>query len=210
MNKSSILIVDDEESIRISLKGFLSKKYYTQTAASASIALEILHNDHYDLILTDIMMDNMNGIELLKNIKKSFPAIQVLLMTGYSSLDTAIEAIRQGASDYLVKPCSKNEILLSIARCLENNSTERHERLTEHFQSNINILPGKRPLTKRELEIFNHLISGMSDKSMAEELAVTIATIKFHLQNIYKKSGVNGRKGVLKIIADYKGRKVEA
>ena len=204
MKKTSILIVDDEESIRVSLQGILNKKYYAKSVESGSIALEILRNDNYDLILTDIMMDDMTGIELLKKIKEKF-SIPVVLMTGYSSLDTAIEAIRLGASDYLIKPCSKKAVFLSIARCLKNNTTVRNEGLTELLQAKINTLPGKKPLTKRELEIFSHLISGMSDKRMSEELAVTLPTIKFHLQNIYKKSGINGRKGILKIISSYKG-----
>ena len=205
MKKLSILIVDDEESIRVSLEGILRSRYYVKTAENGLMALEMLQKDHYDLILTDIMMSDMTGVELLKKTKESFPGIPVLLMTGYSSLDTAIESMRLGASDYLIKPCSKRVINLSIARCLENNTTERSEQLTQHFQTKISALPGKKPLTKRELEIFNHLISGKSDKCMAEELAVTLPTIKFHLQNIYKKSGINGRKGVLKIISSYKG-----
>jgi DNA-binding NarL/FixJ family response regulator len=205
MKKLSILIVDDEESIRVSLEGILKNRYYAKTAESGSIALEILQNYHYDLILTDIMMDDMTGIELLKKIKKTFPETPVVLMTGYSSLDTAVEAIRLGASDYLIKPCSKKAVFLSIDHCIKNNQTVRNEDLTKHFQAKINTLPGKKPLTKRELEIFSHLISGMSDKRMSEELAVTLPTIKFHLQNIYKKSGINGRKGVLKIISSYKG-----
>jgi DNA-binding NarL/FixJ family response regulator len=205
MKKPSILIVDDEESIRVSLEGILNKKYYAKTAESGSIALEMLRNDNYDLILTDIMMDDMTGIKLLKNIKKNFPEILVILMTGHSSLDTALEAIRLGASDYLIKPCSKKALFLSIDRCLKNNTTVINEGSTELFQEKINTLPGKKPLTKRELEIFSHLVSGMSDKRISEELAVTVPTIKFHLQNIYKKSGINGRKGVLKLIYSYKG-----
>ena len=205
MKKLSILIIDDEESIRVSLEGILKNKYHTKTAQNGLIALEMLQNHHYDLILTDIMMDDMTGIELLKKTKENFPEIPVVLMTGYSSLDTAVKAIRLGASDYLIKPCYKKEVFLSIARCIKNKTTEKNLNLTEHFQAQINNLPGKKPLTKRELEIFSHLISGMSDKRMSEELAVTLPTIKFHLQNIYKKSGINGRKGVLKLISNYKG-----
>ena len=122
MNKKSILIVDDEESIRVSLDGFLKNKYYVQTAKSGSIALEKLQNNHYDLILSDIKMDDMNGILLLKKIKEKFPRIPILLMTGYSSLNTAIEALRLGASDYLIKPYVKKIVFESIARCLKNNS----------------------------------------------------------------------------------------
>ena len=206
MKKSSVLIVDDEESIRVSLEGFLKKKYYVQTAESGSIALEMLQDNQYDLILSDIKMDDMNGIVLLKKVKENFPESAFLLMTGFSSLNTAIEALRLGASDYLIKPCVKKIVFESIARCLKNNSKKNTEELTQKFQEKLNTLPGVKSLTKRELEVFNHLFSGMSDKDMAEKLAVSLPTIKFHLQNIYKKSGINGRKGLLKIISSKKVR----
>jgi DNA-binding NarL/FixJ family response regulator len=203
MYKPSILIVDDEESIRVSLEGILKKRYYVSSAKNSLIALEMLHNDRYDLVLTDIRMDDISGIELLKRIKASLPAIPVLLMTGYSSLDTAIEAIRLGASDYLIKPYTKKAVFLSINRCLKYNVTKRNVELTQYFQKGLSTLPGQKPLTKRELEILHHLLSGQSDKCIAEKLAVTVPTIKFHLQNIYKKSGINGRKGILKIISNF-------
>ncbi|MBT7272184.1 MAG: response regulator transcription factor [Nitrospina sp.] len=206
MKKSSVLIVDDEESIRVSLEGFLKKKYYVQTAESGSIALEMLQDNQYDLILSDIKMDDMNGIVLLKKVKENFPESAFLLMTGFSSLNTAIEALRLGASDYLIKPCVKKIVFESIARCLKNNSKKNTEELTQKFQEKLNTLPGVKSLTKRELEVFNYLFSGMSDKDMAEKLAVSLPTIKFHLQNIYKKSGINGRKGLLQIISSTKVR----
>ena len=206
MNKKSILIVDDEESIRVSLEAILKKKYYVNTAETGLKALKMLQNDHYDLTLSDIKMDDMNGIALLKMVKEKFPKTPVLLMTGYSSLNTAIEALRLGASDYLIKPCVKKIVFESIARCLKNNSKKNTEELTQKFQEKLNTLPGVKSLTKRELEVFNYLFSGMSDKDMAEKLAVSLPTIKFHLQNIYKKSGINGRKGLLKIISSKKVR----
>ena len=206
MNKKSILIVDDEESIRVSLEAILKKKYYVNTAETGLKALKMLQNDHYDLTLSDIKMDDMNGIALLKKVKEKFPKIPVLLMTGYSSLNTAIEALRLGASDYLIKPCYKKEVFASVARCLKNNTTGNDEELNRKFQEKLNVLPVQKSLTKRELEVFSNLLSGMSDKDMSEKMAVSLPTIKFHLQNIYKKSGVNGRKGVLKIISSYKVR----
>jgi len=206
VNKKSILIVDDEESIRVSLEAILKKQYYVNTAETGLKALKMLQNDHYDLTLSDIKMDDMNGIALLKKVKEKFPKIPVLLMTGYSSLNTAIEALRLGASDYLIKPCVKKIVFESIDRCLKNNSQKNTEELTQKFQEKLNTLPGVKSLTKRELEVFNHLFSGMSDKDMAEKLAVSLPTIKFHLQNIYKKSGINGRKGLLKMISSKKVR----
>jgi DNA-binding NarL/FixJ family response regulator len=203
VNKKSILIVDDEQSIRVSLEAILNKKYYVNTAESGLTALKMHQNYHYDLTLSDIKMEDMSGIVLLKKIKEKFPKALILLMTGYSSLNTAIEALRLGASDYLIKPCSKKEVFASVARCLKNNTTGNDEEFTQNFKEKLNALPGLKSLTKRELEVFSHLLSGMSDKDMSEKMAVSVPTIKFHLQNIYKKTGVNGRKGVLKVISGF-------
>ena len=202
MQKTSILIVDDEKSIRVSLESILKgKNYKVKTANTALKALEILQEDHYDLIISDIMMNDMDGIELLKKSKENFPEIIVLLMTGYANLDTAIEAVRLGASDYLVKPCSKKTILASIARCIEKNE----KGLTPHPKKDVNILNEEKGLTKREVQVYKHMVSGMPDKSIANKLGVSIPTIKFHLRNIYRKNNVSGRRGILKIISSLKG-----
>lgn len=206
MQKISILIVDDEESIRVSLESILKRNYHNvKVSSSGLIALEMLQKDHYDLIISDIMMDDMNGVELLRKSKEHCPEILFLLMTGYGNLSTAIEAIRLGASDYLIKPCSKKTILSSIIRCIENNTeTKKQKGLTQHPKKDVNTLNEEKCLTKRELQVYEHMISGMTDKSIAKELAVTVPTIKFHLRNIYRKKDVSGRRGILKIISSMK------
>ena len=205
MKKTSILIVDDEESIRVSLESILKEIYNVKFSSGGFIALEMLQKDHYDLIISDIMMDDMNGVELLRKSKEHCPEILFLLMTGYANLSTAIEAVRLGASDYLVKPCSKKTILSSIASCLENNTeTKKQKGLTPYPKKGVNILNEEKCLTKRELQVYEHMISGMTDKSIAKELAVTVPTIKFHLRNIYRKKDVSGRRGILKIISSMK------
>ena len=202
MEKQKVLIVDDEETIRVSLKSSLNKSgIHSDTAESGSIALEILKSDHYDIVLTDIMMDDVTGITLLKKVKERFPKIEVLLMTGYANIETAIEAVRLGASDYLVKPCTIKAILSSIKNCVEKRRLIRKKNFSQDLQMLGATLPGNKPLTKRELEVYRHLISGKSDKLIAEELDVTIATVKFHLKNIYVKYGINGRKGVLELVS---------
>lgn len=205
MGNISILVVDDEESILVSLKSILSNENYkVSISTSGSKALEMLQKEHFDVILSDIMMDDINGIELLKRSKENFPEIVFLLMTGYAHLETAIEAVRLGASDYIVKPCSKKAILSSIAHCLENNTKTKNQKgLTPYPKKDGNTLNEEKLLTKRELQVYEYMISGMSDKDIAKELAVTVPTIKFHLRNIYRKKGVKGRRGILKIISAY-------
>ena len=201
--KASILIVDDEESIRISLKSLFEKENYkAETADSASIALEKLDKSNYDLILTDIMMEEETGIDLLKAINKNYSNTAVLLMTGYASMDTAIEAVRLGALDYLIKPISKETLLFNIGRCLEINRIKKNQNSTNAPENFLTILPQTKNLTQKEIIVYKHLIAGMPNKSIAEELNVTLPTVKFHLKNIYKKFGIKGRAGILKIISE--------
>ena len=153
MGKTSILIVDDEESIRVSLESILKKENYdVKSSSNALTALEMLQNDHYDLIISDIMMDGMGGVELLRKSKENFPEIVFLLMTGYANLDTAIEAVRLGAADYIVKPCSKKIMIESIARSLVNIKTKRTERLKSKPKKDVILLQDEKYLTKRELQ----------------------------------------------------------
>ena len=204
--KASILVVDDEESIRVSLKSLLEKENYkSETANSASMALEKLNKSSYDLILTDIMMDEKTGMELLKTVKNDYSSTAVLLMTGYASLETAIEAVRLGALDYLVKPIPKETLLFNISRCLEINRINKTQSQTNgHTENFLKVLPESNNLTQKELIVYKHLIAGMPNKSIAEKLNVTLPTVKFHLKNIYKKFGIKGRAGILKIISQGK------
>ena len=201
--RSSILIVDDEESIRVSLKSLFEKENYkAETANSSSMALEKLDKSNFDLILTDIMMDEQTGIDLLKTVKNNYSSTAVLLMTGYASMETAIEAVRLGALDYLIKPISKEILLFNISRCLEiNKAKSQINRTSEKY---LTTLPQENKLTKKEMEVYKHLIFGMPNKAIGEELNVTLPTVKFHLKNIYKKFGIKGRAGILKIFSQSK------
>ena len=204
--KASILVVDDEESIRVSLKSLLEKENYkSETANSVSMALEKLDKSRYDLILTDIMMDEKTGMELLITVKNDYSRTAVLLMTGYASLETAIEAVRLGALDYLVKPIPKETLLFNISRSLEINRIKKTQSQTNrHTENFLKALPESNNLTQKELIVYKHLIAGMPNKSIAEKLNVTLPTVKFHLKNIYKKFGIKGRAGILKIISQEK------
>jgi DNA-binding NarL/FixJ family response regulator len=199
MKKKSVLIVDDEESIRISLKRMLEKdNYQVNTADNGSIALKKLANYHYDIILTDIMMDNISGVNLLKKIKEMYTDVIVILMTGFASIDSAIDALRLGASDYIIKPCSKKKILSSIENAIKKNAS--HKKTKQDPTNSLKVLSGKKPLTKKELLVSEYLLNGLKSDEMATHLDVTLPTIKFHLKNIYSKLGINGRREIIKVI----------
>ena len=151
--KKSVLIVDDEESIRVSLEYLLkNEKYLVNTVPSSCLALEKLKNNNYELVLTDIVLGDLSGIDLLKKIKETSTRTLVIIMTGYASLNTAINALRLGASDYLIKPCSKQEILSSIKKALKNKKTT-DEPPNKFRPEKLKIKPGEKSLTKKELRV---------------------------------------------------------
>jgi two-component system response regulator HydG len=107
--KTSILIVDDESSHRQMLEVVLSDEgYETQQADDGRTAIEAVEERFYDLILMDIRMHRIGGIEALKKIKEISPGIPIIMMTAYSSVNTAIDALKSGAYDYLTKPLDSN------------------------------------------------------------------------------------------------------
>jgi len=110
-----ILIVDDEESVLLSLrKALMHEGWLIQEAGSGKEALQLLSRLPFDLVLTDIKMEEVSGLELLAEIKHRWPGTVVILLTGYGSLESAIQALRQGAHDYLLKPVSIHEVRDSV------------------------------------------------------------------------------------------------
>jgi YesN/AraC family two-component response regulator len=120
VDKKRILIVDDEEIVRYSLVNILrSHGYEVVDVASAEAGLKILYEQEFHLVLTDLVMEGMDGLELLENVKVLSPRTMVILITGYGSLKTAVTALRLGVYDYLIKPCDEDELLLRVRRALE-------------------------------------------------------------------------------------------
>jgi len=115
-----ILVVDDEEIVRYSLKNILSSNgFEVEDVGSAEEALKLLYDKSFHLVLTDIVLEGMGGLELLENIKVISPKTLVIVITGYGSLKTAVSALRLGVYDYLLKPCDENELILRVHRALE-------------------------------------------------------------------------------------------
>lgn len=120
IDTAHVLVVDDEGAIRYSVSKTLQRiGYQVEEAASGEEALEMIARSEYEVILTDIRMPGLSGVDLLKRIKDISPDAIVILMTGYASLGTAVESLRLGAHDYLIKPSSSQDIRQSVARGVE-------------------------------------------------------------------------------------------
>jgi DNA-binding NtrC family response regulator len=124
--KLSILIVDDEEDILNVLKLILTKEgYQVDTALDGKQALQLFRKNSYDIVLTDLRMPEMDGIELLERIKEIRPETEVLIMTAYASVESAVLAMKKGAADYIVKPFLNEDVKMRIARVAEHIKLKR-------------------------------------------------------------------------------------
>ncbi len=139
IDTAHVLVVDDEGAIRYSVSKTLQRiGYQVDEAASGEEALEMITRHEYEVILTDIRMPGLSGVDLLKRIKDISPDAIVILMTGYASLGTAVESLRLGAHDYLIKPSSSQDIRQSVARGVERaRNLKRRRALLDAIRSNV-------------------------------------------------------------------------
>jgi len=145
-----ILVVDDEESIRITLSAFLRKDNHdVQAAEDADKAIELFAKTDFDVVVSDIILPRMTGIGLLKAIRKISPYVQVIMMTGRPTIETASEALRAGAFDYLFKPIRKDEILKTVRNALKVKILEDQNL---KYQKELEYLVEERTRSLRESE----------------------------------------------------------
>ena len=134
---SQVLIVDDEISIRTSLGIFLKKEgYQVDLACDAVQASAMVDEKEYDVILTDVIMPKMTGIELLNKVRQQSSTIQVIIMTGEPTLETAVHAVQQGANNYLSKPIDKSMLLNTVRQALQIKQLSDQKKQMELQQAN--------------------------------------------------------------------------
>jgi two-component system NtrC family response regulator len=125
-----VLVVDDERAVRVALDVNLSKAGHTVSLAdTGDRALEAMRSGTVDAVLTDLMMPGMSGMELLAEVKRSWPMTQVIMMTGHGTVERAVEAMRLGAHDFVIKPIAKAELLAILDRALRERAL--HEQVAQ-------------------------------------------------------------------------------
>lgn len=150
---TKILVVDDDPGHLVSVRTIIrSWGYGVETADDGSVAVDMVKSTPMDLILMDVRMTQMGGIEALRQIKVYNPTIPVIIMTAYSSVDSAVEAIKSGAYEYLIKPLDFEVLKLTIERASEHAGLKEENRaLKEHLQSDYdiaNIIGRSQPMKK--------------------------------------------------------------
>ena len=125
-----VLVVDDEESMCEFLDIMLTKEgYQVRTAEDYDRAVEILSGESFDVVITDIKLPDISGIDLLKEIRSIDPDTAVIMITAYASLDSAVSALRQGAFDYITKPFEVNQIKFAVRKACENRHLRHENRI---------------------------------------------------------------------------------
>ena len=136
-----VLVVDDEENVRITTAAILELEgYHVAMASDGRAALAQLERENFDLVLTDLRMEGMDGSALLSEINAHYPGIVIVVLTGYASIESSIDALRHGVYDYLVKPCVVDDLKLTVRRALEHKG--QRQQITELSSPVVEIWDG--------------------------------------------------------------------
>lgn len=167
-----ILIVDDEESVRGLFAEYLSRNYSCAQAADAQEALELLSREPFALVLTDIQMPGLGGIELLRKIAELYADTAVIIVSGIDRIQRVIDAIRVGASDYIVKPCELDVLALRVERALERRTLLRNAR---KYKQDLELRNAELARRKAELERLQAQITQAEKMASLGQMAAGIA-----------------------------------
>lgn len=163
--------------------------------ATCDEAVRKIEEDTPDILLLDIAMPGKSGIESIREIKRRYPSLDILMLTVLSDDDKVFESIRRGAVGYILKKSPSSKLLEAIKEAHQGGAPftgEIARKVLEYFRAPL-IDSLQTQLSEREREVLEALIEGHSTRSIAEKLFVSVNTIRFHLRNIYNKLHVNSR-----------------
>ncbi len=149
-NMANILIIDDEKSIRKTLREILEyENYKVEEAGDGSEGLNLLKANQYDVVLLDIKMPKMDGMEALEKIRVLYPDLPVIMVSGHGTLETAVEAVKKGAYDYVAKPMDLNRMLITVRNALDKTNLITEAKVLKRKVSKTRVILGKSPSIKK-------------------------------------------------------------
>ncbi len=205
MTKTRIMIVDDHEVVRLGMRAALEAEPDLTIIGEASNGAEALAKIPVldpQLILMDVRMEKMNGIEACREIKSRNPEVHILMITSYTDDDAVISSILAGASGYLLKHVSRADLLRSIRLVASGHSlidTNTAKQAMEHLTQ----VPGSE-LTEREREVLTLVARGYTNKQIADTLFVSEKTARNHVSHILDKLGLSRRSEAAAFAVEHK------
>ncbi len=155
---ASILVIDDEKSIRNTLKDILEyEKYTVDVAEDGPSGLEMFKKSPYDVVLCDIKMPKMDGIEVLEKIQEEGADTQVIMISGHGNIDTAVEAIKKGAFDFIEKPPDMNRLLITIRNALDKSNLITETKVLKKKISKKYEIVGESPAIRKVKELIDRV-----------------------------------------------------
>lgn len=196
---TKIAIVEDNKIIRESLTEFVHADPECRcvcTCATAEEALKVIPKHEPDIILMDIQLPNMSGIDCLAQMKQLLPSAQVIMVTVYEDTERIFKALRMGACGYLLKRCTPEELIAAIREVRQGGapmSREIARKVIVSFREPVKAAAEVEDLSPRELEILELLAGGFPNKAIADRLGLTDGTVRWHLRHVYHKLHVRSR-----------------
>jgi NarL family two-component system response regulator LiaR len=199
MKPITILIVDDHTVVRDGLNALLSAETGMRViglAGDGEAAVEMAKELRPDVILMDLVMPHMDGVQATLEIKKAFPEARILVLTSFSENHMVFSAIKAGAIGYLMKDTSSEELIQAIRDTYNNRPAlgpDIARKLMQDIQGQDDENPPENPLTEREIEIVQQMALGRTNQEIADDLVLSERTVRTHVTNILAKLGLSNR-----------------
>jgi NarL family two-component system response regulator LiaR len=191
-----IVLVDDHMVVRSGLSTVLAvydDLKLVGEAGDGEEAIRLCERLQPDVVLMDLLMPKMDGVTAIKAIKERWPQIQVIALTSFKEKEYVEGALKAGASGYLLKNVSAEELVSAVRRAAAGQPSLSPEAAQVLIQKVNEPPPPGQDMTDREKEILALMVEGLSNNEIAERLIVSQSTVKFHVSNVLSKLGVNGR-----------------
>ncbi|MGN7786881.1 response regulator [Niabella sp. 22666] len=202
MDKIKVLVVDDHPMVLEGMRSMLTLINFvalTGIVPNAYEAMEAIKKEEPAIVFTDINMPEVSGIELTEKIKKEFPEVKIIAMSTFKERSYISQMIQQGASGYLVKSASKEEIEEAILSVYEGRLYISPDiSLTQAEKQEIKNIP---VLSSREKEVLQLIADGKTNPQIAEQLFLSMHTVDSHRKNLLTKFGVNNTAALIKLAA---------
>jgi DNA-binding NarL/FixJ family response regulator len=194
---TTVLICDDHRIVREGLRQFVAGVPgvdKVETAASGEEVLARYPHEHPDLVLMDVRMPGLGGLEATRRLVAQFPEAKVIMLTAADDRDQVAAAVSSGARGYLLKDVSHEELCAAVAHALDGiDLVEPTLRRALSSRDNVRNAPPQAQLTERELQVLTGMSQGKSNSAIGRELYLSEDTVKTHARRLFRKLGVNDR-----------------